>query len=61
MDIQKVMNIAMDPKKYLYAGGAAILILFLLGVLAGYYIGENQATEFYIKALAEATKGCICL
>jgi len=55
------MTIASDPKKYLYAGAAAILILFLLGVLAGYYIGETTATKFYIEQLANATKGCICL
>jgi len=61
MDIQKVMAVAMDPKKYLYAGLMAIVILFLLGVLAGYYIGETTATKFYIEQLAEATKGCICL
>jgi len=61
MDIQKMMNIAMDPKKYLYAGGLAILILFHLGVLAGYYMGETTATKFYIEQLATATKACICL
>lgn len=60
MDYFKVMRFMNDPKKYVYAGLAVIIVLFLLGILAGYYIGESNAQAYYIEKLAEATKGCIC-